>query len=162
MSVTANFAGAVQTDAINRFRMLQSMASVHLSAKVQSIPSNSATVLSFDVADINTDGMYSAGQPTRLTAPITGKYICSAGVSFDSSASGTTRAVWFAKNGATTYTELDVAPRTSGPQNMGITSPVLSLNATDYIQVLVYQDTGGALNAINIPVPSSPCSTSAS
>lgn len=53
-----------------------------------SISNNVPTVLSFDSARWNDGGVYSAGNPTRLTAQVAGKYVISATVSWAANTTG--------------------------------------------------------------------------
>ena len=143
MPVTANFAGPVQTDATNRFRMLQSMARSHASG-AQSIPNATDTVMVLDANDINTDGMWSGGANTKFTAAIGGKYIAIGGASFVSNATGV-RYISVRKNGAT-YLAVVRVSAVSGDITSIVTSDLVQLAAGDYIEFTVYQTSGGALN----------------
>ncbi len=114
----------------------------------QSISNNTATMLSFTgaVVDFNTNTIWAGGNPTRFTAPFTGRYYLGAGVKWAASAAGTRR-LRALVNGATL---IDAHTNTSpGPlgqyQNI---STVWQLNAADYVEFEVLQTSGVSLNVV--------------
>ena len=145
MPVTANFAGPVQTDAANRFRMFQSIARSHIGGPGQSIANGQNTALGFDTNDINTDGIWSGGSNTRFTAQIAGKYLILGGVEFVSNPNGN-RQIVIRKNGGLYYGGT-LVPAASGVGTQVTVSDVLLLAANDYIEFMVNQTSGGPLNA---------------
>ena len=113
----------------------------------QSIATATDTALAFDTERFDTDTMHdTATNNSRLTATTAGKYRISANVSFASNATGY-RAVWLRKNGNSAN---PLARVVSPPVNGAITELCVSilenLVAADYVEVMVYQNSGGALN----------------
>jgi len=141
MPVTANFAGPVQTDQTNRFRMLQSMARSHQSAG-QVIPTGVNTALKFDKNDVNTDGIWSGAANTRFTAQIAGKYLCNAGVAWPTTGPSVTQQLTVRVNGATYLGQSVIAGSTSVAQVQTV-ADVVQLSAGDYVEFVVSQNTGG-------------------
>lgn len=101
----------------------------------------------WDSAPVNTGSMWSAGAPTRLTAPVDGLYYVYGGITWTSNATGR-RAVLFAINGVeqTPHYPTLVQANTSG--NMGLMAErILELSAGDYVEIKSYQDSGADLNS---------------
>jgi hypothetical protein len=127
----------------------------------QTIATTTSTPLTF--SNESTGGAYdlfachSAGDPTKLTAPVTGTYVFNASVGFVSSAvDGAIYSLVFLKNGAAMlgggYTEL-VAGTVAMPARLTTTSAPVQLTAGDYVQVAVVQTTGGNLNTDYVANP---------
>ena len=139
-----------------RFRMLRSngfvisdnaaRCKVYNSAN-QSITTATATVLTFDTEDYDNDTMHSTVSNTsRITLTTGGRYLLMGKVQFASNATGTRR-VRIVLNGITVLAEVQVPA-----SNVGVvTLPILTVDtfaAADYVELEVYQDSGGALNAV--------------
>lgn len=124
---------------------------------VQSIPSATFTTINFDSEDIDTDSGHSnVTNNSRYTAPIDGYYELSGCITF---AAGTGfRATRWARN-ATVIPGSQV----DGTAAAGAEWPVMArtvkvfLTAGDYVQIQVYQDSGGG--ALNTGVGSDTQST---
>lgn len=116
----------------------------------QGVASATTTYISFDTAVTNDHGVWSAGNPTRLTVPAGQAGIWQAFAwTFWTSAGGQVgqRQSGFRQNG-TTF----LFPDTRTPINGGcsVTLNFLRrLNAGDYIEVYGYQDSGGNLDIIS-------------
>ena len=137
-----SLSGRAQTNSANRFRMFQSMARSQQSAG-QSIPNTTNTALTLDTNTINTDGMWAAGNNTRLTAPLAGKYLIIGGVSF-AVGPGAGGSITFRKNG-TTFVGSS-SPVTQSGSFVGVAEDIIALSATDYIEIIAFQNSGGAIN----------------
>ena len=137
MAVTANFAGPVQTDAINRFRMLQSMARSHQGA-AQTIANATYVALTLDTNDINTDGIWSLNANTKFTAQIAGKYLVSGGVGSLGAAG-----LIAVRKGGTLYAQSPVVNTPGGFQ--GSVCDLVPMLANDYVEIVVYQASGGSV-----------------
>lgn len=84
---------------------------------------------------------------TRITVPTTGKWLLQASIVFAASGSGTERYAEFYLNATTRLEGSDFA--FSGSTNtFGMIQMTASLTASDYVEVRVYQDSGGALNIL--------------
>jgi len=125
---------------------------VYLSS-AQTIGDSTYTALNFGAELEDSDSFHStASNTSRITIPtgFDGKYIFFAHVAFAYHATGI-RVIRFKKNGAATYYAYATTNAT-GSNTVTVIhsqSPVLDLNATDYIEIQVYQDTGGNLDVNN-------------
>lgn len=115
----------------------------------QSIPDNGAyTTIAFDTpsSTANPAGMWSAGSPSRVTAPWTGWYDCKGAAEFAANASGR-RVLGLRVNGVDP--PVRVASQTSGSGTNPIhlqAAATLYLGAGDYVELAAFQNSGGALN----------------
>lgn len=113
----------------------------------QAIANATLVALSPDTADFDSgspSNFWSAGSPTRLTAPQAGKYTVGCSILWDSSTTGN-RSVYVCKNG-TTGTRLageQMVANASGVLNLATT---LNLASGDYIEFYVNQNSGGSVN----------------
>jgi hypothetical protein len=111
------------------------------------IPNTTHTILAFDSERYDTDTIHSTSSNTsRLTCVTPGVYAISAHVSFAPSAAGTLRAVHIRLNGAT-FIAVNYDPPVGGGFSTNVSvSTQYRLAAGDYVEVDVYQDSGGSLN----------------
>ncbi len=120
-------------------------ASVYNSSNL-SIPDGAETVLTFNSERWDSDTIHSTSSNTsRLTATTAGLYDIGASVRFASGA-GTEREVHLRLNGATDIALIAPVPTGFG-EFLNLTRHY-SLAAGDYVEVIVYQDSGGALNVV--------------
>ena len=111
-----------------------------------SIPNAALTVVTFNSERFDTDTMHSTVSNTdRLTATTAGKYRIEANLSFALSAAGAVRQARLRINGVTEIAYHSHQPSGSHGSDMTIARKY-QLAAGDYVQLLVYQDSGGALN----------------
>lgn len=117
----------------------------------QSIPRKVLTVLDFDSEEWDTSAYWTAGSPTRLTIPGTGKYRIATNVVWElQTVDITTRGVVY-KNGAIMVaSERGDHSRNAAsggdayiPASIGI-HWICSLAAADYLEFYVWQDRGGS------------------
>jgi len=111
----------------------------------QSIPNGALTTISFDAERWDTDNIHDpAVNPTRLTCRTAGKYLVVVSVEFAGNATGN-RQIAFQVNGSA-YSGFQ---RTAGDSaaNELTTAAVLDLVVGDYVEVVVSQTSGAALNA---------------
>jgi hypothetical protein len=112
---------------------------------VQTIANASATAIQFDASDsFDTDTMHdTVTSNTRITVNTSGIYIVTGQIYFATSATGSYRVISIAKNG----TELASANFGAGTdKRCTLTYIDAAANATDYYELLAYQDSGGNLN----------------
>jgi len=141
---TALFHDYVQTSSAAAF------VGVALTATgAQAIANATNTFITFNVEDFDTDAFHStSSNTTRITIPAGkgGKYQFTSHVLFDSTNGTGRRLTFFAKNG----TELNKTHTELGPvsgSSIGIVNSVLvDLVATDYIEILAYQTSGGSIS----------------
>lgn len=118
------------------------------SSTFQSINDSTLTAMIWNNADsYDTDAMHdpAGANPSRITIATAGVYVCGANVSWAAHATGW-RGIGLRVNAGTTY-GWTVVPSIGATTMMSATSWRLPLNATDYVEVVVYQTSGGALNA---------------
>lgn len=114
----------------------------------QAIANNTATVISWQAEDRDTDGLWSVGVPTKFVIPagVTKIELAGNGI-FASNATGQ-RQAYFTKNGAT----VSGSPNFSGPGLSGasirfnLTSDVIDVVEGDEFEFVAFQTSGGSLN----------------
>lgn len=121
----------------------------------QSINSGTHTSLVFDTDDFDNGACHDVAVNTnRLTVPASqgGVYLIVASCEFAGAAGGV-RSIRIRKNGATVISPMiwaqELNESTIG--NGMLVSVFASLSAADYVEVQVFQDTGGAINVIAGP-----------
>lgn len=123
-----------------------------IATAAQSIPNASYTALTFGGESWDTDGMHSTVTNTsRLTAATPGLYHVMGMVPFVANATGRRYAI-VQKNGvggATDDTVNIVAVSSTTTSSTPLVNREIYLAAGDYIELLVYQDSGGALSTSN-------------
>jgi len=82
---------------------------------------------------------------SRLTAQRSGTYLITTRVTFAGSSAGTLREVELRVNGSTFVADRGTAPAGTNTVKL-TTSIVYHLNANDYVETTVFQDSGGNLN----------------
>ncbi|WP_281783754.1 hypothetical protein [Sinimarinibacterium flocculans] len=113
----------------------------------QTIANNTWTSISHDVEEFDNGGMWVVGSPTLLTAKADGIHIVTANAQF-SGAGGTFRAARLRVNGTD---EVAIGVVGVSSDTMPLAVPVY-LDAGDYVELQVFQNSGGNLNT----APSSP------
>lgn len=118
----------------------------------QSIPNATYTALTFDTESVNVGVAHSTvTNPTRFTAPSAGDYRIVGTCSFVANNTGQ-RIIKFQKNGTTDVPAGGTATAAqSATYGAAIAAPtvIITLALNDYIEALVYQDSGAALNVGN-------------
>lgn len=113
----------------------------------QSINSSTATAVTFDSESFDTDNLHSTTTNTsRITIPSgkAGKYQVNATILFANNTSGLRRIeLWL--NGSIYQQDSMAVSSNDGRAFMTIAS-ILNLSAGDYLEIYVFQNTGGALN----------------
>ncbi len=110
-----------------------------------SIPNALVTRLSFDAERYDTDNIHSTETNTsRLTIPRDGKYLIVGNVCFANGASGA-RDLKIVLNGTTIIGYLDNYNPTNSYVDVAL-STVQALSTNDYVELMVYQTSGAALN----------------
>lgn len=114
----------------------------------QSIPDSAQTAINFDGEEYDTDNMHdTVTNNTRITINKTGKYVIWAGVGWAANATGI-RQVNITKNG-TTVLATNQTHSPNGINNFNMTqSTIADLTAGDYVECIVFQNSGGALNVV--------------
>jgi hypothetical protein len=118
----------------------------------QAIPTGVWTTVTFNTTDFNVGGMWSSGQPTRLTMPKAGLYIVEIGAEFYGSTAGSRRDIGIRKNGANYDGAAYMASQNSSMLSVSA-APLLSacvvdyFAAGDYVEMQAFQDTGSGTGA---------------
>lgn len=118
-------------------------AKVTNSASQSTSSGGGANVLTWDTEAWDTGGLHDGTNPTRLTAPIAGLYMVSCWVDWASNTTGL-RQVKIRANGTTTIANEHVDAGGTSPQQT-VSVPV-KLAAGEYVELIVAQTSGGALN----------------
>jgi hypothetical protein len=117
----------------------------------QSITSSTITALAFNSERFDTAGGSASTQHdtvtnnSRLTCRFAGKYMITGQIAWQVSSSGTQRQVGIRVNGSTYIAFLTIQPSASHGSEASIAT-IYDLAVNDYVQLVVVQDSGGALN----------------
>jgi hypothetical protein len=110
----------------------------------QSINDSTITAVTFNSENYDTNSIHDVGSNTsRFTCHATGYWRFTGGTTWDTNTTAA-RYLWWRKNGAT---ELNGGNVSIAPTSVGVamqTTITLSLNSTDYIELMAYQTSGGA------------------
>jgi hypothetical protein len=114
------------------------------------IQTGATAVLPFNATDFNVGGVYDSTKPSRMTAPIAGRYLVTASARWTANAAGR-RTIALEVNGtaaqiARTNVSAFSSTGTLAPEQTAQT--VYKLNAGDYVEVWAYQDSGGPLDLL--------------
>ncbi len=122
------------------------MAQVRRTA-FQQIPHGTPTPVAFDYEDVDSVGSYSAANPTRYTAQsgYAGWYQVSGGSGWASNATGS-RGCWWRKNGVDIQGSYSIHPSASGTIATAARVILVQLAVGDYVELIVFQTSGGPLN----------------
>jgi hypothetical protein len=112
---------------------------------VTNMLNNTATVIPLATQIWDNANMWDGAQPSRLTAPIDGRYLILANVGFDANAVGR-RICQIRANGATMVTEQATNTAATGTAVIHAASEY-DLLAGQYVEMLGLQTSGGALNS---------------
>jgi Pentapeptide repeats (8 copies) len=117
------------------------------------VPGNASgsTVLSYDATDFNVGGVFNSTQPSRMTAPVAGRYLIVATARWESNANGR-RTIALEVNGTaaqiarSNISAFWFTTATFNPEQTA--EAIYKLSAGDYVEVLAYQDSGSALTLL--------------
>jgi transketolase C-terminal domain/subunit len=108
----------------------------------QSISNVTDTAISFDTAVENAAGLWVSG--SQVTVSAAGIYLLVGQIAYATNAMGI-RYAFIEKNGVATGATESADGMTSGPNYMSVARP-LRLVASDVVELMAYQSSGGALN----------------
>lgn len=113
----------------------------------QSIANATDTAISFDAVNNDAWGCWSAGNAARLTAPVSGRYMAVGQVAFAANGTGFRR-IWIEKNATSTVGRSELPTALAGSAMwLNVTAHSFDMVQGDYIRLMVYQNSGGALLA---------------
>ncbi len=120
------------------------MASVYRSAALSHTSSGAYQSIAWDTEQFaNTNSIWSAGAPTRLTLSTAGIYTVTATITFTGSAGAGLRAIRIDRNGAAyAYGQLILANTSVNYMNM---SALVESDGSHYVEAIAYQDVGVSL-----------------
>lgn len=114
----------------------------------QSIPNSTFTPYTFDTEDIDRDGMHSTSSNTgRLTAQTAGWYSLQGSGTFVASGVSAGEVVGFQTNGTGDEFGSHFAVTNAGFPGQMTVAATSYLNVGDYVQLMGFQGTGGAINS---------------
>ena len=114
---------------------------------LQTISNNTLTVVTFDEERYDTDTIHSTSSNTgRLTATTAGKYVITAHAIFASNTTGR-RFLSIRLNGTTSIAEAEWDTNQGDQTRMNLAT-IYELSATDYVEMLVFQTSGGNLDVV--------------
>lgn len=117
-----------------------------LRTSAQSLPDDTSTAINFESEAFDEGDLWDIGADTRLTIADDGKYLVGATVSFDSNTTGK-RQLIVRLNGTDVIATSEI-PAAAGAESV-CASIVVDLAATDYLELMVLQDSGGALDLVS-------------
>jgi hypothetical protein len=130
----------------------ETVAARYDATSTTSIPDSAAspfTVVNFATRTIDTHGSVTTGASWRFTAPVAGTYSVNARVRLASGggwAAGEAANIYLAKNGTPSLIGQNVATAAHSQVVNVSLSDLVSLVAGDYIDIRVFQNSGGAIN----------------
>jgi hypothetical protein len=116
------------------------------------VPGNlsGSSVLSFDTTDFNIGGVFDAAQPSRMTAPIAGRYLIVATARWAPDNAGR-RTLALVVNGTAPQIARSNVSAYSTNSNLApeqTAEAIYKLNAGDYVVVWAYQDSGSVVDLL--------------
>jgi hypothetical protein len=116
----------------------------------QTIPTATQTKVVFDAVDSDGWNCWDLSpNPTRLTVPLTGRYIITGNVAFEAASAGH-RAINILKNNTVELARSDFNPvSNSVDTHSTVTCHAVSLTKGDYVELRVWQNSGSDLDIMN-------------
>lgn len=112
-----------------------------------SIPDNTGTFLTFDSERRDDGGVHSTSSNTdRLTAPVSGWYVITGHVNYAANATGVRVANIAMNAGNTVIAAMNIPGNAGGIDTQVSITSIYYLTAGDYVRLMAYQNSGGALN----------------
>lgn len=115
----------------------------------QSVANATLVAVTFDTEDLDTNGMYSTGtNPSRITIQRKGSYLVVGQIDYAASATGTKYA-YIRKNGTDYNAFQGGYAQTAVETGVNVSSFLDTLAIGDYLELIAYQSSGGALNVLS-------------
>lgn len=122
-------------------------------AAAQSISDNTITAVSFDTETTDVSGIYSSGNPTRLTIPGSGNKLATVSVMVNWAVNSTgIRRTFIYKNGNLDQNGYDQGPSVSTVDTAIQSTFQIEVVGGDYLEIRVYQNSTGSLNVSSCKV----------
>lgn len=107
---------------------------------LQSIPADTDTVVTFQAVENDDWNCWDVSpNPSRLTAPVTGRYVAQTQLKWGDGASGVRR-VSIKKNGTQEIAYADAQKSTGHGAHTSVTSPPFTMTKNDYIESIAYSE----------------------
>ena len=116
----------------------------------QTITTSTQTAISFDAVDSDGWNCWDLSpNPTRLTVPVTGRYLVTGNVAFEAASSGH-RAINILKNGTVELARSDFNPVSNSiDTHSTVTTHAVTLTKNDYVELRVWQNSGSDLDILD-------------
>lgn len=116
----------------------------------QTITTSTQTAISFDAVDSDGWNCWDLSpNPTRLTVPVTGRYLITGNVAFEAASSGH-RAINILKNGTVELARSDFNPVSNSiDTHSTVTTHAVTLTKNDYVELRVWQNSGSDLDILD-------------
>lgn len=124
-------------------------AKLYRAGSASTLTHGGSFVVPFDGVSWDTDNMFAAATPGRLTARRAGKYLCEATVCFSAHATGRRSVSFLVNGGSSIFGTSTLAAVVNGVETTVTTSAVVTLAAGDYVEVQPFQDSGTTLTLLN-------------
>ena len=144
-ATTNSFSNTFEIVKLDSGKVGQGIGAKAYASGTQSITNTTISPITFNTDEFDTDAFHDVGSNTnRFTIPagLGGKYLLNANAGWDTNATAS-RFMWFRKNGADVQGTVDVRPGSATVGGGSQVSAVLDLVPTDWVEVVVYQDSGG-------------------
>lgn len=137
---------SIESEAIRLRNMIRgATCRVYNDAAISVADGGSGTALTFNTERTDSEGMHSTSSDSgRITAAVKGMYIIGGSVAFASNATGN-RHLAIMLNGTTLIAVQGQTPEASARTNVSVVT-MYPLEATHYVELVAYQNSGGALN----------------
>lgn len=124
-------------------------ARVYNSAAFSLTSGAAAAAITFDSERVDVGGCHSTSSNTsRLTATTAGFYIIGGHIAIAASSGGSYRTVAIRLNGSTVIAQQTLAPLSATIDVRASITTAYQLSASDYVELVASQDSGGALNVL--------------
>jgi len=136
---------------VNSTVVTRSKSIAQKSDAAQSIPNNTSTKVTFNANPLNEGGNYDTGN-SKYICPRGGVYIVNAGLIYGGTAAGATFRVEVRVNGSLRFSQWVTSNASiAGNWNPTISAVVDILDPLDEIEIYAFQNSGGAVDVLNIP-----------
>lgn len=112
---------------------------------------NTSLPVPFNTARFNDNNLWVVGAPTRLTVQRAGLYLIGGSLEFAPNASGLIRQSWIRMNGSVNLTWQSDIPVSAIHANRLSIDTLYRMAVADYVELIAFQDSGGALNVTAAP-----------
>lgn len=111
-----------------------------------SIPTGTFTAVPMTAVEADSDNIWASGTPTRLTVRTSGTYMVRGNLWFNTAIGTGNIAAMIQKNGAAYPARDDGGGAAGGGSRCTVVSAILDLVAGDYLELVAYQNSAGAVN----------------